>query len=118
MCVCVEALCVRLNSIRRILELFNFPLFNIGIFVIEVGMIPYPKHALESRLKSHTHKFSLLLIRDAFPFLLYLLMCHCVVRACMRACAYSRNNVSRVKCDASSILAIMGRQHHPIVIVP
>jgi len=76
------------------MKLFNFPLFNIGIFVIEVGMISYPKHALESRLNYHTHKFSFLLIRDAFAFLLHLLMCHCVVRACVRACAYSQNNIS------------------------
>jgi len=117
MCVCVEALYVRLNFIRRILKLFNFPLFNIEIFVIEVGMISYPKHALETKLNSHTHKFPLLLIRDALYFLLHYLMCHCVVRACVRACAYSRN-VSGVKCDASSILAIMGRQHRSTVIVP
>jgi len=86
MCVCVEALYVRLNFIRRILKLFNFPLFNIGIFVIEVGMIPYPKHVSASMLKSHTHKFSVLLIRDAFSFLLHLLICHCVLRVCVPAC--------------------------------
>ena len=68
------------------MKLFKFPLFNIGIFVIEVGMIPYPKHALESSLNTHAHKFSVLLIRDALSFLLRLLMCHCVVRVCVRAC--------------------------------
>jgi len=85
MCLCVEALYVRLNFIRRILKLFNFPLFNVGIFVLEVGIIPYPKHALETKLNSHTHKFSVLLIRDAFSFLMHRLMCHCFVNACVRA---------------------------------
>jgi len=48
--------------------------------VIEVGMFPYTKHAFESKLKSHAHKLWVFLIRDAFSFLLLLLMCHCAVR--------------------------------------
>jgi hypothetical protein len=84
MCVSVEVLYIHLNFIRRIVKLFNFALLNIGIFVIEVGMIPYSKYALESWLNSHAHKFSVLLTRDAFSFLVHLLMCHCAVRVCLR----------------------------------
>jgi len=46
--------------------LFNLPLLDIGIFVFDIGMIPYTKHTLQSRSNSHAHKFSVLLIKDAF----------------------------------------------------